>query len=835
MREPDRVRRLAARLARNRAIDWDEQERDAENDDERDAIRQLRVVAAMAGFHRAVQAGDTSADLSVSVSMAKSVADPTQLAPLGVAAAPEIPAGSRWGHLEILERIGRGAFGEVYRARDTRLDRVVALKLLGSETAIAPDEVVREARLLAKVRHPNVVMVHGADRIDGRVGIWMEFLEGETLERSVRTRGMLDAREAALVGIDLCRALSAVHAAGIVHQDVKLGNVMRAEGGRIVLMDFGLGREARPAGRSKTRKISGTPLFMAPEVLRGSVADVRSDVYSLGVVLFALVTGVLPVEATRASDLLAKHDRGEVRRARDLRPDVPEEFAQVLDRALSVDVKERFATPGEAERALLRSLGAAVQSVPAPPQSSAAERWAIVALLLALAATATVAVRASRRPRPVAPHTVPLAELPAATLVGDAASGLFGHAAVGVGDIDGDGFGDVAIAAPQHPAGGDQRGKVYLYRGNVSGVETTPAWSLEGDQDGALFGWSLVASRTIMTGFPDLIVGAPAPTKTGWVRVYAGSKHGLSTQAVQTFAVDRVGTDFGYAIATGDVNHDGFDDLLIGEPMFPSTTTSSGRAYLHLSNGTTFAAEPVWTVTGPAGSLFGYKVSLHGDINHDGYADALIGAPGASFGGDQTGCGAAYVYLGTAAGLDSIPTILRGRQPGASFGNDCHIVGDLDGDGFADIAVGAEFAANGEQNEGVTLVYFGSQNGIMQYGEVLLESNTMGSNFGAHAGPLGDLDGDGCDDLFVGALRYQRTQPREGAAFVFAGSRDRRLACTWFRVRGKTSSWLGAGGGSAGDVNGDGFPDFIVASPSWDTDTDVNVGQVELFLNTRKR
>jgi hypothetical protein len=435
----------------------------------------------------------------------------------------------------------------------------------------------------------------------------------------------------------------------------------------------------------------------------------------------------------------------------------------------------------------------------------------------------------------VAPHTAPLAELPAATVVGEVPSGLFGLTTAGSGDIDMDGFGDVVIAAPQHPAGGEQRGKVYLYRGNSNGIETTPAWTMEGDQDGALFGRSLAVARTIMEGFPDLVVGAPAPYKGGWVGVYAGSKNGLSTQPVQSFSVDRVGTDFGYAIATGDVNHDGFDDLLIGEPMFPSTTTNSGRACLYLSNGTEFAAEPVWTMTGPAGSRFGYALSLEGDINHDGYADALIGAPTASFGSDQIECGAAYVYLGTAAGLDSIPTILRGREPGANLGNDCNIAGDLDGDGFADIALGAEFAANGQQNEGVTLVYFGSQNGIMPYGEVTLESNTMGSNFGAHAGPLGDLDGDGCDDLFVGALRYQRTQPREGAAFIFSGSRDRRLACTWFRVRGKTSSWLGASGGSAGDVNGDGFADFIVASPSWDTDTAVNVGQVELFLNTRKR
>ena len=101
--------------------------------------------------------------------------------------------------------------------------------------------------------------------------------------------------------------------------------------------------------------------------------------------------------------------------------------------------------------------------------------------------------------------------------------------------------------------------------------------------------------------------------------------------------------------------------------------------------------------------------------------------------------------------------------------------------------------------------------------------------------PAHDLDGDGCDDFFVGALRYQRTQPREGAAFVYLGSRTRRFEDRWFRVLGKTGSWYGAAGASAGDVNGDGFLDFIVAAPSWDTGAGANVGQVELFLNTRRR
>ena len=146
----------------------------------------------------------------------------------------------------MLERVGEGAFGEVYRAWDTRLDREVALKLLRRQDwshAGDASAVIDEGRMLAQVRHPNVVTVHGADRIAGRVGLWMEFIHGRTLEQLLHERGPFGAGEATLIGLDVCRALSAVHRAGLLHRDIKAQNVMREDGGRIVLMDFGTGLE----------------------------------------------------------------------------------------------------------------------------------------------------------------------------------------------------------------------------------------------------------------------------------------------------------------------------------------------------------------------------------------------------------------------------------------------------------------------------------------------------------------------------------------------------------------------------------------------------------------
>jgi serine/threonine-protein kinase len=853
----DPLRRLAARLAQDRPVDWDAEERAAPEEDQRAAIRQLRMVAAMAGFYRAVPpvgGSEESQDLSESVSVAKSVAGFGEgAAGFGEgaageaggdgaaqgASAPTLSPGSRWGQLEILERIGRGAFGEVFRARDTRLDREVALKLLTEEATGPSDERVREARLLAKVRHQNVVTVHGADRIDDRAGIWMEFLHGETLDRILRVRGKLDAREAALIGIDLCRALSAVHAAGIIHQDVKLANVMRAQGGRIVLMDFGLGRESVARGRAgRRRSLSGTPLFMAPEVLRGGEPDPRSDVYSLGVVLFALVTGSLPVEASTLPDLLAQHERGAIKHARELRPDLPEDFAHLLDRVLSPDLQARFATPGEVERALLRSLGAAVEAGQTEAPATSRRRARTVALVSAGLLAIAIAFgwrEISRRPGHERPVEAPFPDTPTLTLTGEETGDMFGLAVAGVGDVDQDGFDDLLVGAPYGDGSVPDCGKVYLYRGGSAGLDPQPAWIVVGSVANGWLGAS-IAARTNLSfdGFADLVV-SEGGTEAGRILVFPGSKDGPAREPIQVLSVDDRGTLFGGAIATGDVDHDGDDDLLVGEPWFPTRASSSGRALLYLADGGGYSSVPAWIRTGPPGSQFGYTADLGGDVNNDGFRDAVVGATRARFGPEGSESGAAFVYLGTAAGLDTVPTVLPGRQADAVAGLGVLLPGDLDGDGYGDVIVGAEGASNGEDREGVAEIYFGSRLGTKPYGASLLESNNAGANFGSFLGSLGDLDGDGCNEFFVSAVRYQVTAPREGAAFIFRGSRRHDFQRIWFRAGGKAGSWYGACGKSAGDVNGDGLTDLVVAAPAWDSEVGQNVGRVDIFLQRPRR
>lgn len=259
----------------------------------------------------------------------------------------ELQAGDTWGGLVLQEEVGRGTYGVVYRAWDPSLEREVALKLfrpaVGSRGGA--ERAVREGRLLAKVRHANVVAVYGADERDGRVGLWTEFIKGKTLRDVVREQGPMSAEEAARVGADLCRALAAVHAAGIVHGDIKAQNVMREVGGRIVLMDFGAGELA--LSKSAGGPIIGTPAYLAPEVLEGGAPSFASDVYALGVLLFFLSSGELPVDASSITGLREKHTAHQRARLRDRRPDLPQSIVDVIERALDPVPGARPATVGE--------------------------------------------------------------------------------------------------------------------------------------------------------------------------------------------------------------------------------------------------------------------------------------------------------------------------------------------------------------------------------------------------------------------------------------------------------------------------------------------------------
>jgi serine/threonine-protein kinase len=252
-----------------------------------------------------------------------------------------------WGSLEILEEIGHGGFGVVYRAWEPALAREVALKIIrpSEPTPETLAAILREGQLLARVRHPNVVTVYGAQQIGDEVGLWMEFVRGRSLADLVKHDGPRAANEAAVLGISLCQAIAAVHQAGVLHRDIKAHNVMRESGGRIVLMDFGAG-QLLEAPRHADERAIGTPAYMAPEVLAGGRSTVRSDIYSLGILLYYLVSGTYPVDGNSWTDFLLAHARFERRPLGDVRPDIDPKFVRVVEKATALNPEERYATPG---------------------------------------------------------------------------------------------------------------------------------------------------------------------------------------------------------------------------------------------------------------------------------------------------------------------------------------------------------------------------------------------------------------------------------------------------------------------------------------------------------
>ena len=359
--------RLRPPSATDSVVDWDRIERHVDPA-ARVLVGHLRLVERIASVHAWQPVAAFERSLRDSVRQAS--------APL-----PAAESLKTWGPLTIVEPIGRGSYADVYLAHDPRLDRPVALKLLrhrdGRGTAVE-SEVIDEARLLARVRHQNVITVYGAERIDGRAGIWMELVDGRTLEQELRARGPLPAGEIVAIGVALCGAVAAVHAVGLLHRDIKTQNVMIGRDGRILLTDFGTSREVVDTARGG--ELAGTPLYLAPEVLGAGPATASSDVYSLGVVLYHLATGTYPICGRSLADLRDAVGSGVRVPVLQRRRDLPRAVASVIERAADPVPERRY----ESATATGAALAAALRR-------RSRVLWAALTTLLVIAASAMAA------------------------------------------------------------------------------------------------------------------------------------------------------------------------------------------------------------------------------------------------------------------------------------------------------------------------------------------------------------------------------------------------------------------------------------------------------------
>jgi len=267
----------------------------------------------------------------------------------------EPKAGEKIGFYEIRSVLGKGGMGTVYLADDHSLDRQVALKMLPLHLSQAPDIVARfqrEARALARLRHPNLMHIYTVGEHQGRPFFAMEYIRGSTLSSLIAKTGPLPPPQAVHIAAEVMSALDKVHKAGIIHRDIKPGNIMVDEDGRAVLMDFGLARQDTDAALTADHTVLGTPNYMSPEQARGERLDARTDIYSLGVVIYEMLTGGPPFKGKTSFEILRQHIESTVPPPSERQPDVPPELDAVTARALAKSPADRFQNVGEMAAAL---------------------------------------------------------------------------------------------------------------------------------------------------------------------------------------------------------------------------------------------------------------------------------------------------------------------------------------------------------------------------------------------------------------------------------------------------------------------------------------------------
>jgi len=415
------------------------------------------------------------------------------------------------------------------------------------------------------------------------------------------------------------------------------------------------------------------------------------------------------------------------------------------------------------------------------------------------------------------------------------AGALAGCSVASAGDVNGDGYDDVILGAYLFgPVQTPERGKAVLYLGTPAGPSTTPGWIVDGGNDYYHFGFCVASAGDVNgDGYDDVIVGAPGryvgPVSDGGaVFVYHGSASGLSTSPSWTRYATSGGDRLGYSVAgAGDVNGDGYADVIVGAP-----TADSKRVWVHLGSPDGVQESPVWSGQAPPGDTsldyFGGSVASAGDVNGDGYSDIIIGAMYFSHGTSREG--AAFVYHGAQRGPFASPAwSLEGGQAQGTFGYSVAGAGDVNGDGYSDVIVGMPGFSDTSTSRGKTFLYGGSSSGlaVTPLWEAL---GGTGEHFGGSVASAGDVNGDGYSDVLVGGIMYSVSPDNVGRASLFLGaSSGPGTVAAWTAIGSQDGEWFGYSAASAGDTNGDGFSDLVIGAPSYDTTSYTDGGRVLVF------
>ena len=424
---------------------------------------------------------------------------------------------------------------------------------------------------------------------------------------------------------------------------------------------------------------------------------------------------------------------------------------------------------------------------------------------------------------------------PAWTAEGNQDECWFGVSVGNAGDVNGDGFSDVIVGSYLYDNGQNDEGRAFVYYGSASGLATSPAWTAESNQADAWFGYSVgTAGDVNADGFSDVIVGAwhasNGQSDEGRAFVYYGSAGGLSTSPDWSGDGNQIGAHFGISVSTaGDVNDDGFSDVIVGAWHYSNVENHEGRVFVYHGSAEGLNTTAAWTAeVNQPDAYLGISVGTAGDVNGDGFSDVIAGAYGYDNGESQEG--RAFVYHGSVAGLASMPAWnVESNHIAAYMGNWVGTAGDVNSDGFSEVIVSAYQYNNGQAAEGIASVYHGSAAGLAVSPAWTVEGNQIGAHFGVSAGTAGDVNDDGFSDVIVGAFLYNNGA---GQAFVYDGSpAGLDLTPSWTGGNTNGGGQFGFSSGTAGDVNGDGVSDVIVGA--WEfSDEEFEEGRALVYLGS---
>ncbi|MCF2488243.1 FG-GAP-like repeat-containing protein [Dyadobacter sp. CY347] len=401
----------------------------------------------------------------------------------------------------------------------------------------------------------------------------------------------------------------------------------------------------------------------------------------------------------------------------------------------------------------------------------------------------------------------------------DESSAYFGRSVASAGDVNGDGFSDVVIGAPYYDKGAQNTddGAAFIYHGSASGINNAVSVKITGEKPGAWMGQAVAGAGDVNgDGYSDVIIGEPGYSgkiNEGAALVFPGSASGISSTSISNIRSEQSNSHLGWSVSSaGDVNGDGFSDIITGAPFYDSPETNEGAAFIY--HGSAAGLNYISSATlqsNQNGSQMGYSVSSAGDVNGDGFADVIVGAP--YFDKGETNEGAAFLYYGSATGISVNGFVtIEGNQAEANFGFSVAGAGDINGDGYADVLVGAPMFDDAQTNTGRIFVFHGSPGGLSQQAAATLTFNQLGCRFGHASASAGDINGDGFSDIIVGAPGYDNIQNEEGAAFIYYGSSSGITDNATIFESNKANAFMGGSVSGAGDLNGDGYSDVIAGA-----------------------